>query len=201
MGHSCRECNSFHRVEDQRGSGRVGTAVQGFCILGQLQADFSLYYSTTTSRKCGAFSRSEYNAITTNIENVLRRGMDDFKLKLLDRRTKECKAFEKSIPDVETLRTFTGANENTRFHLLVLNEKIREQFLNLYYRIHEDEFKQLRHRHRLMRTKYYEIVHELTTGMKDTMKAICLEQYKHQDDLWAPRVEKKDVPIENNGGR
>lgn len=198
MGHSCRECNNFHRVDDQRGSG-MEMAVQGFCILGQLQADFSLYFSTSASRQCGAFSRSEYNATTNDLENKLRRGMDDFKIKLLDRRTKEGKAFEKCCPNSEILKTFTGADENTRFHLLHFNEQLREQFRKLYLRLHEGEFKELWHRHRMSRPKYYEIVHELTTGLKDTMKLMCLEQYNHQDELWAPRVEKKVAPIENNG--
>lgn len=199
MGHSCRECSNFHRVEDRNGEGRVGVFVQGFCILGQLQADFSLYYSTSASRQCGAFSRSEYNATTHDLERKLSKGMDDFKIKLMDRRTKECKAFEKCCPDEDTLKTFTGADENTRFHLLHLNEKLRETFKTMYLRIHDDEFMTLWKRHRLYRPKYYEIVHELTTGLKETMRSMCLEQYNHQDELWAPRVESKDIPIEQNG--
>jgi len=89
----CRACRFFIRVRKDGDFSEIRR--RGFCLLGRLEGDFSLYISSSEAETCEAFLLDDYNYETTVKERELLKEWADFRFKLEDRRTKEYKQLKK----------------------------------------------------------------------------------------------------------
>jgi len=90
---SCRICKHFIRVKEEGDFKTIRR--RGFCVLGQLEGDFSLLLDASRSGSCPAFILDTYNCETTLKERELSKKWSDFRWKVQDKRTKEHKVVAK----------------------------------------------------------------------------------------------------------
>lgn len=81
----CRNCRHFKRV-NFHGIDNVMNR-QGFCILGELEGDYSLYMSSSNSRECMAYIFDDAHFKITKAEKQLSEDVDKFTNSLNDGRT------------------------------------------------------------------------------------------------------------------
>ena len=89
----CRMCKHFIRVRESGDFSKIRR--RGFCSLGQLEGDFSLYIDSSIAEDCEAYVLDDYNYETTIKEWELLNDWVEFRSKLDDRRTREYKQLKK----------------------------------------------------------------------------------------------------------
>ena len=177
MTNNCRECGHFYRVTPKKG-GLGYISCQGFCILGRLCGDFSLYMSTSTSSDCGGFFLSDYNKTTMSMEDVLSRKLDDFRRALMDRRTKEYKMLWEKCDDA--IREYMKST--TPLERWCLNERsLRDAFVEVFKDVNREEIMNLIHRKRMYRDKYGEIIGKITTELKGLSEDTLIAEYQKEE--------------------
>lgn len=177
MLNNCRDCGHFFRVmPKEHGLSYLGCA--GFCILGMLEGNFSLYHSTSTSKECGAFFLSDYNTVTTNMEQTLSKKLEDFRTAMLDGRTKEFKLLYKTCDDAvkEYMKDSHPLNR-----WCMLNKDFADAFREVFISINRDELMALIYRKRMQRCKYFEIIGSITTTLKISRLEDLLSEYQSEE--------------------
>lgn len=79
---SCRNCENYVRVQDNRNADLPSTNVRrGFCLLGLAEGNFSLYISRSGCHDCQGFMFSKVKALVTEEENKISQLYWDFEKK------------------------------------------------------------------------------------------------------------------------
>ena len=92
---SCRMCKHFCRIKEDGDFRKIRR--RGFCVLGKLEGDFSLYVSSSYAMDCPAFVLDDYNYETTMMEFELAEKWNEFRMKIEDGRTREARELKKVI--------------------------------------------------------------------------------------------------------
>lgn len=126
---SCRNCQNFVLINKDRNPYRVLNR-RGFCLYGQLEGDYSLYYSSTQSRDCeGYVFCSELNIIMEH-HKALQHGLNELLRKIIDRRSREYKQIKPVLDGIKEYQEVkfskSGWGPLTRF-------KYEEQVATKYY--------------------------------------------------------------------
>jgi hypothetical protein len=161
---TCRKCMNYFRVREKTWE---VLSPQGFCIYGQLEGDFSLYYSTSRSNNCAAFILSEYNNETTKMESELNKKIDTFEYNTHDKRTKEYKLLENKLIRAKDLKVFkefkNQEGPGSRWILMRMNNKIQKALKEMLRDIYEDDYKKLQSRKYLSKVQYLRILADLNS--------------------------------------
>jgi hypothetical protein len=95
----CKVCTHFKRVNAATYDNVTNR--RGFCILGGLDGDYSLYISTSSAKDCMGFIFDENHYKITLAERNLSEEMDTFSKSLDDKRTANYKLIEPLLKSTE----------------------------------------------------------------------------------------------------
>ena len=162
---NCRSCKFFIRVKKNY---RDVMRQVGFCRLGRLEGDYSLYYSWSGDRTCRGFIEDNYNRETYLAECFLHMKHNKFKTGLWDKRTKMYKVMEKHFLDREDILSILGSDD--AWIAYAINQEFRKAFYELFIQLYKKEFDWLWNRRMLSEKDYHQFLNKIQTELD---KVVC----------------------------
>ena len=162
---NCRTCKFFIRVK--RSYRNIMNPV-GFCRLGRLEGDYSLYYSWSGDRTCRGFIEDNYNRETYLVECFLRMKESDFERGLYDKRTKMYKIMKEHFFDKKDILSILGSDEG--WIAYAINQEFRKALYELFIELHKKEFDWLWNRRMLSDKDYHQFLNKIQTELD---KVVC----------------------------
>ena len=157
----CRRCKFFHRVYENNYKNIYN--VRGFCSLGRLMGDFSLYTNVQFDEPCQAFVLDEYNNETWERERKIEKAYIKFRFDIVDGRTAIHKLIKKHGFNNKEFERFFKKDINDRWVALHVNRKLLDSMYELFVRLHKDDFDWLYNRKMLKKNDYISFLNELRT--------------------------------------
>ena len=163
---NCRACKFFIRVK--RSYRNIMNQV-GFCRLGRLEGDYSLYCSWSGDRTCRGFVEDSYNKETYLVECFLRMKESDFERGLYDKRTKMYKIMKEHFFDKKDILSILGSDEGWIAYRI--NQKFRKSLYDLLFiEMYKKEFDWLWNRRMLSEKDYHQFLNKIQTELD---KVVC----------------------------
>ncbi len=164
---SCRCCKHFMRVQSD--SMRGIHVCRGFCLLGKLEGDYSLYCSSSYAEECPSYVADDYNIETFKVEHQLRSEQFDFDFKIDDRRTKVHKLVKEKYFNNEELEKCFNASVGHRWVARLMNRDINKSLYEVFFELHLDTYKWLwnRDEKKITQKYYWAFLHSLSKQFND----------------------------------
>lgn len=139
---SCRKCANFYRLATHYSDAHQRN---GFCSLGKMGTDFSLYFSWNKASTCKGFVFSEYNNQTWLLEKEIQEEMSDLNDYLRNPRSKVYKAVEAFYEELEKINNEKIAKISDSEAWMLFREEMEDRslFFKWYYFSHIDKFSEL----------------------------------------------------------
>jgi len=164
---SCRICKHFIRVKEEGDSKTIRR--RGFCVLGQLEGDFSLLLDSSRSRNCPAFVLDTYNYETTLKERELDKKWFDFKWKIQDKRTKVYKTVEKLAKELSDCFKLEDAMKKGMAGFIA-HGKVLKIAYEYFIKANKKDFDWLRQRKAIDEIKYIKLIGAISKALSDMVE-------------------------------
>lgn len=161
---NCRVCEHYIRVNFE-GYKNVMNRL-GFCLLGQLDGEYSLYLSTSVSKTCMAFILSEKNLAITEAEHQLDKEADTYLETLRDKRTKNYKDIE---PLVNACQGFLESTEGAPKGLAWMQAEMKTRTIACehFRKMNKERFKEIYDMVTLTKSDYSKFLAMLSIEIHD----------------------------------
>lgn len=133
---ACRACHHFHRVNHD-GMKNVSCR-QGFCMLGMLEGNYSLYISSSQSKECEGFLFDERNFQISKAEDELGEGLKEFQNSVRDKRTRNYKLLEPLLKKHEAF--FQACQKSPGIANFLAAQKIQVLASEMYRDLNKDKY-------------------------------------------------------------
>lgn len=133
---NCRDCHHFYRVNFE-GVKNVGNR-KGFCILGMLEGDYTLFVSSNQSKECEGFLLNVKNSQITKAEKELNEGIKEFQNSVHDKRTRNYKLLEPLLKKHESF--FLACQKSPGSSHFLANQKTKVLAAEMYRDLNKDRF-------------------------------------------------------------
>lgn len=160
---NCRACHHFHRVNFE-GVKNVSVR-QGFCILGMLEGDYSLFVSSSQSKECEGFLFSERNSQISKAEDELKEGLKEFQNSVQDKRTRNYKLLEPLLKKHESFFKACQNSPGMAHHLATI--KINVIAAEMYRDLNKDKFLEVYNMVSLRKTEYRKFLAQVAVEIHD----------------------------------
>lgn len=159
--HGCRVCKHFIRV-NYDGIENVSHR-QGFCILGGLEGDYSLYVSKTAKDCCGYIFSESHEKITI-AETDLSKQMSEFEHRCEDKRTSDYKQIE---PMFEETRKYIQSMGHKGFAAIAAMREVCITANRYYREKNKDDFLRVYNMVNLKKSDYLKFVARVAVKVHD----------------------------------
>lgn len=148
---ACRGCAHFMRVNFDNVYNVTNR--QGFCILGMLEGDWSLYVSCSISTRCAGFVFSAENTKIHEAERQLSDDLHEFTHSLYDKRTANYKAIKPLIAAHKEFAENISKGQSDVAQMMS-DLQIRKFGSEYFERLHHERYWEVYHMVSLKKTHY-----------------------------------------------
>lgn len=188
----CRACEHFVRVNFDGYENVMNR--QGFCLLGQLDGEYSLYVSTSRSGDCMGFILSEKNLTITEAEHQLNRDVNDYISRLGDKRTADYKEIE---PLLKAHQKFIESTENKYKGLAWMHAEmaIREVGCKHFRELNTERYKDIYHMVSLRKADYSKFLAKLSIEIHDQFCKCQKIEFKEEKRSELPDIQEQKIKL------
>ena len=160
---TCRACHHFHRVNFD-GVKNVSNR-QGFCILGMLEGDYTLFISSSLSKECTGFLFSERNFQISKAEDELKGDLKEFQNSVKDRRTRNYQLLKPLLKQHEAF--FQACQKSPGMANFLADQKIQILAAELFRDLHKDKFLEVYKMVQLKKADYRKFLAQVSVEIHD----------------------------------